>query len=251
MTTETVTKKVLKVEMAGSITSFRYPHFVQGKQPTYEMPPPSTIYGHICSAVGDWVDPASIELGYHFTHNGKFIDFKEHLHFGDPIQPFPFDRELLFNPRLTLYVTPIALLNAFHHPRYAVALGRSQDLMTYQSVEVIELQQAKQGYFEHTLLPLHMGPRVRRAVITVVMARYINQHRQPSWATYTMLRERVLWPPLGAASTSELDDDEGLLLEGYDRPIDLWIDPASPSDHKVPGAKRAIWFHRLVEEEKA
>src|SRR3972149_12287403 len=98
--------QLVKVVAEGLITSFRYPHFAWQKQPTFEIPPPSTIYGHICSAVGDWLPPDLLQIvrfGYHFTHEGKFVDYKEHLHFGDPIQPFPFDRELLFNPRLTLY----------------------------------------------------------------------------------------------------------------------------------------------------
>lgn len=248
MMIEPLTKSVLKIEMAGSITSFRYPHFMQGKQPTYEMPPPSTIYGHICSAVGDWVDPAALEFGYHFTHSGKFIDFKEHLHFTDPIQPFPFDREQLFNPRLTLYLTPVSLLDAFRHPGFAVVLGRSQDLMSYQSVKVVELHRSQRGYFESTLLPLSMGPRLQQAVITVVMARYLDTRRRPSWATYTLLRESAIWPPSFVPDNEDYAEDEKFIIEGDDQPLDLWVDPESPDHRKVPGLKRAIWFHRFVDE---
>ena len=43
--------ELVKVVAEGLITSFRYPHFMWQKQPTFEMPPPATIYGHICSAV--------------------------------------------------------------------------------------------------------------------------------------------------------------------------------------------------------
>lgn len=241
-------KPVLKIEMAGSVTSFRYPHFTQGVHPTFEMPPPSTIYGHICSAVGDWIEPASLEFGYHFTHSGKFIDYKEHLHFSDPIQPFPFNRELLFNPRLTLYLTAVDLLDAFQRPRYAVILGRSQDLMTYISVKIITLQRAARGYFEHTLLPLKMAPRLTGATIAVTMARYLDPRRQPSWATYTLLKERVRWPP-PPQEGNIMDGDEGLTFEGDEESIELWVDPESPNDAKSPELKRAIWLHRFVDEE--
>lgn len=57
--------QVLKVVVEGLTTSFRYPHFVQGVQPTFEMPPPATIYGHICSALGEWVDPKGVTFAYH------------------------------------------------------------------------------------------------------------------------------------------------------------------------------------------
>ena len=49
--------RVLKVTLEGITTSFRYPHFMVNVQPSYRMPPPATIYGHICSALGEWVSP--------------------------------------------------------------------------------------------------------------------------------------------------------------------------------------------------
>ncbi|MCX8024170.1 MAG: CRISPR-associated protein Cas5, partial [Thermanaerothrix sp.] len=71
--------KVLKIIAEGITTSFRYPHFMQVIQPTFEMPPPATIYGHICSALGYWVEPEGIEFAYHFTYQTKFDDL-EHIH---------------------------------------------------------------------------------------------------------------------------------------------------------------------------
>lgn len=240
------THPVIKIEMAGLVTSFRYPHFMQGVHPTFEMPPPSTIYGHICSAVGDWVAPESLSFGYHFTHAGKFIDHKEHLHFGDPIQPFPFDRELLFNPRLTLYVTPVDLVEYFRQPHYAVALGRSQDLMTYRSVKVISLQRVNEAYFEDTLLPLEMAVRLGQESIAVTMARFVDQRRRPIWGTYSLLRGIGVWPPpIQEHDTWDEDEEPGLSFEGDE--FEIWIDPESPPHRKHPTLKRAIWFHRFVD----
>lgn len=71
--------RVLKVEGQGLTTSFRYPFFMVGQQPTFEMPPPATIYGHICSAVGDLVDPTSLQFAYWFDHAGNIEDL-EHFH---------------------------------------------------------------------------------------------------------------------------------------------------------------------------
>src|SRR5690606_18649327 len=242
------TLPVIKIEVAGTVTSFRYPHFTQGFQPSFEMPPPSTIYGHICSAVGDYVSPESLRFGYHFVYAGKFVDYKEHLHFSDPIQPFPFDRELLFEPRLTLYVTRLDLYEAFRHPRYAVALGRSQDLMTYRSVKIVELQEAQEGYFEATLLPLHMAASLDKGTIAVTMARYIDPRRRPQWNTYALLRDAALWPPPAPERhpwDSE-EEDAGMLFEGHD--VQLWIDPETPDHRQKRGVKRAVWLHSFVED---
>ena len=69
---------VLKVVAEGLTTSFRYPHFMQQVHPTYEMPPPSTIYGHIASALGKWFDPTGVEFAYRFTFTAKVNDV-EHV----------------------------------------------------------------------------------------------------------------------------------------------------------------------------
>ena len=49
--------RVAKVRILAPTASFRYPHFLVGKQITYSMPPPSTIYGHVASAVGQLPPP--------------------------------------------------------------------------------------------------------------------------------------------------------------------------------------------------
>jgi CRISPR-associated protein Cas5t len=69
---------VLKVVAEGSFTSFRYPHFIQKVHPTFEMPPPATIYGHIASVLGDWFDPTGVQFAYHFTYQAKGVDL-EHV----------------------------------------------------------------------------------------------------------------------------------------------------------------------------
>jgi len=233
--------------MSGSVTSFRYPHFTQGRHPTFEMPPPSTIYGHICSAVGDYVEPEGLKFGYHFTHAGRFTDFKEHLHFSDPIQPFPFDRDLLFKPRLTLYLNRVDLLPFFQLPRYAVSLGRSQDLMTYHRVEEIDLLSTEQAYFEKTLLPLKVAAILGGAFISATMARYIDPRRRSFWRSYALLTGRAIYPPL-PQHVSDYDEKEAEEMVFETEDIDLWVDPSSP-ELSVGGVnlRRAVWFHSFVD----
>jgi len=239
------TLPVLRVEAVGTVTSFRYPHFAQGFQPTFEMPPPSTIYGHICSAVGEYIPPKSLQFGYCFTHEGKFIDYQEHLHFSDPVQPFPFNRELLYNPVLTMYLTDTSLIDAFRSPHYPLILGRSQDLMTYRRVEIVELVQSETGYFEHTLLPLEMAPRLREPMIAVTMPRYIDPRRRPSWQQYALLQTRALWPQQQRHEDWDEEADDVLAFEGD--ALTLWVDPTTPSDPRLPLAHRAIWLHTFVD----
>lgn len=238
--------RVLKVVAEGLTTSFRYPHFMQQIHPTFEMPPPATIYGHICSALGEWFDPAGVEFAYQFTHEGQVTDV-EHIIVLSPSggrlpgtkipkvlegNVNPFERHLLFRPRLTLYVNRPEWEPAFRSPRYAVVLGRSQDLCTYTHVSVAELERADRAYFEHTLLPHEMVLQTMRGV-SVLMPRYLDyaRGRRPTFSNYLILKERVILPRADGLQFSHLSYGP------------YWVDPASP---QVKGAHLGLVFHSFV-----
>ncbi len=256
------TLPVLTLEMSGAVTSFRYPFFTQGYQPTFEMPPPSTIYGHLCSAYGAYLSPQGWQFGYRFTHSGRFVDYKEHLHFEVPDinkELKPVDRELLFRPNLLLYIhhpdtSQLEMLrDRLIHPHYAVNLGRSQDLMTYHSIQLRELHRAEVGYFEHTLLPLRASTILDRRMIPVTMPRYIYPRRQVINNGYVMLTDIALFPP----NPPEPDEDDEVHQQtriAFEADVawlreHLWIDPQSPRHNKYPTHQRAIYLHRFVDED--
>ena len=240
---------VLKVVAEGLITSFRRPHFMWGIQPTFRMPPPATIYGHICSTLGETIAPEGIAFAYHFTSRAVFSDIEhtiivseteekrklkgtdhpEALH--GSVQPFK--RDLLFQPRLTLYINRPEWLEAFRHPRYAVVLGRSQDLFTYTSLQVITLQQAETAYFEHTLLPYNMAVQVGEG-FTELLPRYLDyeKKRTPTFARYLLLENRVLSEDFWFRETGGQDT--------------YWIDPTSPLHD---GVHLGLAFHSFVGEQ--
>lgn len=239
--------RVLKVVAEGLTTSFRRPHFMHGIQPTFQMPPPATIYGHLCSVLGEVISPEGVAFAYHFTSRTGFYDI-EHTHIlaissGKlPRTNYPkvleggvnpFKRALLFQPRLTLYLNRPEWIGAFRNPRYTVVLGRSQDLFTYTSIEVIEVQQAERAYFEHTLLPYDMAVQVGEG-ITELLPRYLDyEHkRTPTFARYLLLENRVhsdtFWPP-----------------ETQDQNV-FWIDPTS---QQVKDTHLGLMFHTFVGEE--
>jgi len=198
--------KVLKIVAEGVATSFRYPHFMQGVHPTFRMPPPATIYGHICNALGEWFDPKAVLFGVQFFHKGVFEDI-EHVHVVGPAtgrlpgtkvrktlegKVNPFRREILAYPRLTLYVNRPQWRDAFLHPRYAVVLGRSQDLFTYKSVEVLSLEETENAYFEATFAPYGLAKHTGAGRV-VMMPRFLDymRGREPVYDRYVILERRV------------------------------------------------------------
>jgi CRISPR-associated protein Cas5t len=237
--------RVLKIVAEGLTTSFRYPHLMQQIHPTFEMPPPATIYGHIVSALGDWFDPTGVKFAYHFTVAGKVTDV-EHIMVlssstgklkgtGEPKvlegNINPFEREMLFRPKLTLYLNQPEWEAAFRSPRYAVVLGRSQDLFTYTDVRVVDLPQQPQAYFEHTLLPYTATQRTLRGY-AVLMPRYLDHtnHRQPNFAQYFVVKDRV----------HTGDAERGFFWLGERPALNFWVDPETPEHNS---AQRGLAFH--------
>jgi CRISPR-associated protein Cas5t len=227
--------QAVKIVAEGVTTSFRYPHFIQGVHLTFEMPPPATIYGHICSAVGDYIPRHSTRFAYHFRYDAKFEDY-EHLHFfGKEAKMNPFTREQLFRPQLTLYLDNVDLLAAFKSPRYPVVLGRSQDLMSYSRVEIVDLQQAQQAFYSGTLIPLEQSALLDGDTYAVTMPRFLNEKRQPEWGQYAVLNE-TRTPPI-------YPTEDGLQFETRD-PWEIWIDPQPDAAHPyLTGLQRGVIWH--------
>lgn len=232
--------KVLKIRAEGLTTSFRYPHFMQGVQPSYEMPPPATLYGHVASALGRWFDPREAMFALRFTYLKRIEDIETthllapksgnlpgtKLNKSQEGSSNPFRREILFFPRLTLYLTRPDWETAFRSPRYAVVLGRSQDLFTYTVVQVVELEPARQAYLADTLLPYGMARQTGRGRV-VLMPRQLDYecNRQPTFNRYLMLQRGVF--------TTELLELEDTL------PVQVWADPTEPP---VEGALQGVVF---------
>lgn len=227
--------RVLKVTLEGITASFRYPHFMFDVQPTFPMPPPATIYGHICSALGDWVDPKGISFAYHFTAQSAFVDL-EHVHLlsgaGGKLPEtqhpqslkggiLPFHRHILFQPRMVLYLNHPEWEDAFRSPTYPVVLGRSQDLCTYTAIETVELVEREAVYLEHTLLPFDMATQTQVGVVTL-MPRYLDyeHNRRPTFARYLVLQRSI---------STEHD-----FVRFGDVVPRFWSDPTAPEKHGLP-----------------
>lgn len=239
---------VTRVEIEAPVASFRYPHFLVGRQPTYEMPPLATLYGHLCSAAGEWVPADGLRLGLHFTYQAKGDDLEHQTLVSRATGKLPGTtipkvtegtvtptwREFLFGVSLTLYATG-DWTSAFRAPRYAAVLGRSQDLASYRVIELVELQEAPDAYYEHTLLPWRLRPAVLRARAET-MARWVDYERgrQARFDRFLVVKEPVH------------TDNPRHWMRVPESPEGHWIDPAAAARG---GAGRGVWLHPLVESE--
>lgn len=248
--------KVAKVIVEAPVCSFRHPHFLVGQQPTYEMPPPSTVYGHVCSAAGKLLNPTSFRFAYTFEFAGRAWDLEyQHvvkpaggkLKINDEVYPKttegdvqPHSREFLFGAKLTLYLEPADLVDYFRRPQYVVILGRSQDLACIVEAREIELKEAPGAYFENTLLPFSLRPMLPLG-ITTLMPRYIEPppSRRATLERFIVLREMVF--------AGELQTVQGVgpnrLLQWRDEKKQFLVDPETPQRR---GVHRGVYFHSFI-----
>jgi len=76
--------KVLRARIRALTASFRYPMFMVAYQPTYSVPPISTVYGLLSAAKGEKVHLHDINVGYDFVSEGKGVDLERiHVYGGE------------------------------------------------------------------------------------------------------------------------------------------------------------------------
>ncbi|WP_028987755.1 type I-B CRISPR-associated protein Cas5b [Thermicanus aegyptius] len=247
--------EVLKLEFEGMTASFRYPHYTWGRQPTYFMPPPSTIYGLISAAIGNWVDPHTMKFAYQFQYESKSEDL-EHVHAvsasggsfpyqGQKVPKNldgninPIQREFLYHPKLTLYLDRLDFREPFLEPRYPLVLGRSQDLITLLSAKILKLQESDKVYFEHTLLPWEWRPLTRMG-ITVMMPQFIDtaNERQVTFARFIILQQRLYSLQNEERSLS----NKHVMMQIGHQHRKFWFDPEMDEEK---GYGRGVIFHEF------
>lgn len=225
--------KAVRARLLATTCSFRFPHFLVGRQPTYDVPPPSTIHGLVAAALGRLLEPPSADLRFAYRfHAAARVDDLEHQHkllvkhgkrtTSAEIKVEPVRREVLCFATLDLYLASPSLhdelLRAFRSPAFALSLGRSQDLAEMAQVEAIDLEPASSAYYEGTLLPFSWRPATPRG-ITALLPHLIGPppEREAVFQRYIVLRERVY----AGANPSK---SEGRVIAP---------DPAVPTTHSV------------------
>jgi len=150
----------IRIDLIAYTASFRVPCFV-GHQITLPVPPLSTIYGMISAAAGRIVGPEEVEwLAFRCQHEGVASDLEAIVTFDRgqarsiavPKGRNVIQREFLLLPHLTLYL-PSEWRRAFERPRYALLLGRTQDLATVDCISEIKLEETEEGEVQGVLLP--------------------------------------------------------------------------------------------------
>lgn len=152
--------RAYRVHITSWTASFRYPNLISGYQPSLAVPPLSTVLGLISSAVGNYISPCDLALGYVFKFDSQAIDLETIYQFNNKSTPLTTKanviyRQILFDNNLWLYVADTQVAEAFLKPYYQLLLGRSNDLASVNSVKEIELQHREElTDLKGTIIPM-------------------------------------------------------------------------------------------------
>lgn len=245
---------VLRVVVEAPVTSFRHPHFLIARQPTFDMPPPSTIFGHVASALGEIPARDSFRFAYHFESEARASDL-EHQHvvyaqggkFEYQGEKYPKNiegnvqpqyRDFHFRARLTLYLDRLDWADAFRKPAFCVVLGRSQDLADVISVETVALVEQAGAYLQNTLLPFSMRPYTAQGT-TAMMPRFISAppQRNADFARYVVMRDQLF---CGTVNGSVIPS-----LKYLDESRSSWL--VDPDTREFRGVHRGLIFHGFLD----
>jgi len=147
--------KVLRVVIKSWTSTFRYPTFQSGYQPTLPLPPISTILGLLSGVKGDIVTLKDVGfLGFIFFSKGKGLDIEKTYYLGEKrVTTDVIRREILVDNILYLYL-PEKWMKYLKKPKYQLLLGRSCDLATVDELKSVELDKKENVRIKNTLVPL-------------------------------------------------------------------------------------------------
>lgn len=151
----------LRVEIHALTASFRYPMFAVSYQPTYRIPPISTIYGLLSAAKGEKVSIYDLSVGYTFTSKGSGVDLERILEYGGEGKKKPVSylgtnivsREFLYDCTLRLYMSNLNFKKYLKNPYYTLLLGRQADLAEVTKIDEIELTRKENVEICNTIIP--------------------------------------------------------------------------------------------------
>ena len=175
--------KFLRVLISGWTSSFRYPTFISGFQPTLPVPPLSTIYGLLSAIKGEYITPNDMNVGFIFFHEGKSIDLETIYEIkslkGNKSNIVK--REFLFNPKMYLYISDLDFVKYLKNPKYQLCLGRSTDLAIIEEYKEVDLEKKVNVRLGKTILPF--GTQGAFGIIQALPTHFTNTIPRKSLGT--------------------------------------------------------------------
>ena len=162
--------KAVRVQCFGISNGLRTP-LSQNIQDTLPLPTPTTLIGILGAALGISRKTISVlyskfQLGVVGTHLTTFQDLTRIVKYQSrgfiKKESSLLIRENLFNSKFTLWFIPVRdiaiseVYDAFKNPKYALSIGRDDEIVRIDEVKVVSLEEIENPLIESTVVPFSL-----------------------------------------------------------------------------------------------
>lgn len=165
--------RAVRITCTGVTNGFRSP-LSQTVHDTLPLPTPTHLIGLIAAAAGIGrreIEPLyySFKVGVVGTHSASYQDLTRIVKYkGNKQFSSLLVRENLFNTHFKIWYVPTGklgidyILNAFRNPKYALSLGRDDEIIRVDDISDVELEDAGDAILRNTVVPFSLDPKKDR-----------------------------------------------------------------------------------------
>lgn len=176
--------KVLQIEFSGWTATPRMPFILSGNAVCMHTPSYSLLLGIIGCCLGRIVEPKEVEVGFHYSYDSvaKDIETRQRLEYDNlKIKKHTkgsdaYLREFHVSPKLILWINRTDWIEYFKSPIGTPSLGRSQDILKIDSVQIVEISPVKEAVISGCMLPF--SPNIQAGGQLVQLAEAFEESEQ-------------------------------------------------------------------------
>lgn len=157
--------KALEIKLSGWTATPRMPFILSGNAICMHTPSYSIILGIIGCCLGRPVNSHEVHTGFKYSYDATAMDLetRQRLEYdGKKVKTHSkgtdaYLREFHTSPRLTIWLNRIDWKDHFISPTGTPSLGRSQDILKIETVNIVEVTSIEEGELSGCMLPFTVG----------------------------------------------------------------------------------------------
>lgn len=157
--------KALEINLSGWTATPRMPFILSGNAVCMHTPGYSILLGIIGCCIGRLVNPDEVNIGFKYSYDATAMDLetRQRLEYdGKKVKTHSkgtdaYLREFHTAPRLTIWTNRIDWIEHFTSPIGTPTLGRSQDILKIETVNIVDVTSIEEGELSGCMLPFTVG----------------------------------------------------------------------------------------------
>jgi CRISPR-associated protein Cas5t len=173
-----MTQKLLQIKLEGWTATPRLPFVLSGNALCLPVPTYSILLGMIGCCLGRLVEAHELKIGFRYEYDSTNQDMetRQRLEYdGKKVKNHAKGsdahiREFHAIPKLTVWIDRLDWENYFRNPVGTPSLGRSQDIMKIEDVNIVEVNEVNETTIGGTMLPFDTSLKIGGQLVRLAEA---------------------------------------------------------------------------------